>query len=101
MRITRKSILTGIDHTIEIPVTIAQVVAWNSGMHIQDAMPNLTAGQREFIMTGITEEEWDAEFGEEAETLREQASQEHELRNYQHPNDDAASNDDESSECQE
>lgn len=103
MRIVRKSLISGIDHVMDIPVTLAQIMAWNAGIHIQDAMPNLTAAQREFIMTGITEEEWNQEFGEGSASAKamEEVSQEHELRNYQHPNDDDASNDDESSECQE
>ena len=37
---------------------------WREGEFIQVAMPYLTADEREFIMTGITPEEWDATFGE-------------------------------------
>ena len=37
------------------------------GAHIQDAFPNLTADQREFLMTGATPEEWDAIFGDNDE----------------------------------
>lgn len=35
------------------------------GKHIQDAFPFLTDNEREFILTGITAEEWDELFGEE------------------------------------
>lgn len=35
---------------------------WNSGMYIQEALGFLSAGEREFIMTGITPDEWDAMF---------------------------------------
>ena len=35
---------------------------WQAGKYIQDAMPFLSCGQREFVMSGITEEEWEAEF---------------------------------------
>jgi hypothetical protein len=31
---------------------------------IQNIVPNLTMGEREFLMTGITEEEWNKTFGE-------------------------------------
>ena len=31
---------------------------------LQDAFPFLNAGEREFLKTGITPQEWDAEFGE-------------------------------------
>ena len=33
--------------------------------HIQNIFPHLTPGQREFIMTGITDDEWDETFKEE------------------------------------
>ena len=36
-------------------------------MFIQDAFPMLPANHREFLMTGITPEEWDAMFPEETE----------------------------------
>ena len=32
-------------------------------MFIQEAMPHLTPDEREFIMTGITAEEWAKEYG--------------------------------------
>ena len=35
---------------------------WLAGAFIQDAMPFLSDNQREFVMSGITEEEWDLEF---------------------------------------
>lgn len=65
MLITRKSTLTGNVHTLEISVTEAQLEAWKAGELIQKAMPNLTADDREFILTGVTPEEWDATFSEE------------------------------------
>jgi hypothetical protein len=39
--------------------------AWQDGMLAQDAMPNLSANEREFVMTGITPYEWDNMFEEE------------------------------------
>lgn len=59
MQITRKSILSGIVRTLDIPVTEEHMQAWRGGELIQDAMPHLTADEREFIMTGVTREEWD------------------------------------------
>jgi len=35
-----------------------QYDAWKGGELIQNAMPNLSADEREFLMTGITPEEW-------------------------------------------
>ena len=63
MRIVRTSPLTGKTNIREINVTEAQIEAWEGGELIQDAMPNLSAGDREFIKTGITDEEWDTAFG--------------------------------------
>jgi hypothetical protein len=65
MMITRRSVLTGIVRTKDLPVTEEQMAAWNKGAFIQDAMPQLSAGDREFILTGITNEEWDDEFRED------------------------------------
>lgn len=65
MFITKTSILTGIERTLEIDVTTEQLELWQSGVLIQEAMPNLSPIEREFIMTGIVDEEWDSEFPEE------------------------------------
>ena len=65
MNITRTSFLSGKTHTIDLPITEEQFIAWRNGTLIQDAMPELTPSQREFILTGITEEEWDAYYDEE------------------------------------
>jgi len=65
MLFTRRSMLTGITRTIDLPVTEAQLKDWQKGMLIQHAMPHLTDGQREFIISGATDEEWDEAFGEE------------------------------------
>jgi hypothetical protein len=67
MKITRKSPFSGVVHTLDIPCTEEQLTLWQSGTLIQKAMPNLTSDEREFIKTGITLEEWDAEFGDKYE----------------------------------
>ena len=53
---------TGVTRTIDLPITEQDLQAWQQGMLIQDACPDLSADEREFIMTGVTAEEWDAEF---------------------------------------
>ena len=59
MLIKRTSILTNITREIDLPITQEELDHYvNSGILIQNAFPNLTAFQREFIMTGITEDEW-------------------------------------------
>jgi len=59
MLITKKSIFTRIERTLDINITQDQFDAWKNGMLIQDAMPNISAEHREFIMTGTIKEEWD------------------------------------------
>ena len=67
MLLTRTSPFTGMMRTLDLPVSKDAYALWESwGMLIQDAMPNLTADQREFIMTGITAEEWNNTFGGDA-----------------------------------
>jgi len=62
MLITRISPFSGNTISLDIPVTQAQLDAWRDGALIQDAMPNLSADEREFIKTGITAQEWDDMF---------------------------------------
>lgn len=62
MKVTRKSLATGVERTLEIPCTEEQYAAWDGGMKIQDAMPDLSPADREFVMTGITQDEWDDMF---------------------------------------
>ncbi len=64
MLIERKSMVSGKVHAMDLDVTQEQMDAWSAGMYIQDAMPQLSDGEREFLMTGITQEEWDATFDE-------------------------------------
>ena len=59
MLIKRKHPWTGVENEQEIPVTEQQLADWKSGTSIQNAMPNLTADQREFIMTGLLPKDWD------------------------------------------
>jgi hypothetical protein len=63
MLITKCSTLTGKIHQCEINVTEEQLTAWQSGMLIQVAMPQVSSDDREFIITGSTSEEWDEIFG--------------------------------------
>ena len=49
MKITRKSMISGESHTLEVDCTPEQIAAWEAGMKIQDAMPNVSAPLREFV----------------------------------------------------
>jgi hypothetical protein len=62
MQITRTNPFNGEVNTLDIDVTDEQVQAYMDGALIQNAFPQLTAGEREFIKTGITEEAWDEMF---------------------------------------
>jgi hypothetical protein len=61
------SAATGEKHAMPLEITEAQVYDWVNGASIQDAMPQLTAEGREFLMTGITQVEWDSLFSETEE----------------------------------
>ena len=64
MEITMASAATGSVNTMFINVTEEQLSNYvESDQCIQDALPHLTAEEREFLMTGITPAEWDELFG--------------------------------------
>ena len=65
MLITRKSLISGNINTMSLPITEEQYTAWEQGTLVQVAMPHLSPDEREFVMTGITPEEWAETFGEE------------------------------------
>ena len=72
MWIKRKSILTGIERTRNIPVNPDDMAAWTAGLgSIQDLMPYLNDSDREFILSGITDKEWGEAFAEEADDYEE------------------------------
>jgi|TARA_A100000172_G_scaffold49879_1_gene31298 hypothetical protein len=64
MLITKKSLVTGNTTTKDIDVSVQQLDAWQNGLLIQDAMPQVSAPDREFIKSGITNEEWNNLFKE-------------------------------------
>ena len=66
MLITRTSPLTGQDTTLDLPVTQQQLDEYYSRPRnrlVQEIFANLTAPQREFIMTGYTADDWEELFG--------------------------------------
>lgn len=65
--VTRQSAFSGVVRKVRMPVTEEHFRRWRSGSLIQDAFPHLTPDQREFLMTGITQEEWDETFKEDEE----------------------------------
>lgn len=70
MLIKRKSAITGIERARDIPVNPDDLLAWEQGLgNIQDVMPYLNDNDREFILSGITSEEWDDAFSEQIEDI--------------------------------
>jgi hypothetical protein len=66
MKITRTSMLTDKVHTMDIPVTMKELCRYyEKREHLQSVWPHLPAHQREFIKTGITDDEWNTLMPEE------------------------------------
>ena len=64
MKITKTSPLTGKQNTREIAITEEQLQKWqNREGLIQDIMPNVSAEDREFLISGSTPEDWEEMFG--------------------------------------
>ena len=69
MLVTRTSIITGVTRTLDLSVTEEQLTAHKSGTHAQNAFPDLSADLREFIISGVTPEEWDKLFEDQADDI--------------------------------
>ena len=66
LTIQRTSKLTGIERSRRLPITVKQLVRWKDhGELVQDVFPHLSADDREFLMTGITPDEWVKYMGDE------------------------------------
>jgi len=64
--ITRTSAASGIKRTLWLPaITQEQTQQLEQGKHIQEVLTNYTDDEREFVMTGITSDEWDELFKED------------------------------------
>lgn len=73
MKITRTSWVSGEVNTLDLPITQTQLDLYAAGALLQDAFPNLTPDEREFIKSGITAEEWDS--GDEEEEQEKEVSE--------------------------
>ena len=67
MLVTRRSILTNEEHSLELNVTDEQMRRFEAGEKVQNVFPHLSADHREFILNGITPEEWDQKMGKDDE----------------------------------
>lgn len=65
--LTKKSIITGRINEMVLPLSeedfLQAFQAWRGGALIQDVFPTLNDTQREFILTGMSEEEQERAFG--------------------------------------
>lgn len=58
LEVTIPSPVTGKLSTMTLPVTMAAWNEWQAGQYIQAAMPDLCPEEREFLMSGMTEDDW-------------------------------------------
>ena len=59
MIIERKSVISGIVRQRDLDVTPEQIARWQGGELIQNVFPHLSPSDREFLVTGTTDEEWE------------------------------------------
>ena len=66
IQVTKQSIITKKMNTMELPITQEHLDMYETvgDILVQDAFPNLDIGQREFLISGITPDEWVETFGE-------------------------------------
>ena len=55
----------GAMNTREIDITPEQLSAYESGALIQNVMSHISESDREFLMTGMSDEDWDRIFGQD------------------------------------
>jgi hypothetical protein len=69
IQVTRQSAITRKMNTMELPITQEHLDNYDTvgGLLVQDVFPNLDVGQREFLISGITPQEWEETFGEEGD----------------------------------
>lgn len=64
MKITKRSVISGELHTREIDINVHQLEQMAKGKHIQWLCPQLSPEDREFLISGITPEEWNEHMGD-------------------------------------
>ena len=66
IQVTKQSIITRKMNTMELPITQEHLDMYETvgDILVQDAFPNLDIGQREFLISGITPQEWNETFGD-------------------------------------
>lgn len=65
MNIIRISKLNGQVNSMKLDITPAQFARYEKGVElVQDIFPNLSNEEREFLISGITPDQWRETFGE-------------------------------------
>ena len=68
MVITRTSVF-GVTRSKELNVTPEQITRWEQGELAHDVFTQLNAGEREFIISGNTDEDWSIMFADDADDV--------------------------------
>jgi len=63
MKVTKTSILNGQPFTMELNITPEELYLINQGRLVSAVAAHLSLPEREFLISGITPEEWENEFG--------------------------------------
>ena len=66
IQVTRQSVLTRQMNTMELPISQEHLDIYDTvgDILVQDAFPNLDKEQREFLISGITPDEWNKHLGD-------------------------------------
>jgi len=62
---TGKCVVTGKEVSVNVPAD--GLFTYRQGAFIQDAFPGMSADDREFLMSGMSKEGWDATFADDEE----------------------------------
>ena len=62
MIIRKRNIFTGKVRELDLDVSPEQIARWQKGELIQNAMPQLSIDEREFLISGLLPEEWHKAF---------------------------------------
>ena len=65
LEVTRKSILSGNTNTMALDISQEHLDMYEQvgGLLVQAVFPNLSKEEREFLISGITPQEWNETFG--------------------------------------
>ena len=66
IQVTRQSVITKKMNTMELPIKQEHLDIYDTvgDILVQDAFPNLDKEQREFLISGITPQEWNKYIGD-------------------------------------